>query len=222
MIWLHYIYACSRTVRKIINTHFLTCFICLFRPSCPEQSPPSQGSPEVCHCHRHQSWHLWHEDPQNSERRLLQEEEAEEAPSPGGRDLWYRKRGKLTWMLPQNAVFDWTCSQIYIWLTGFPLLWSICRSTSWQSRGRRTRKLLMHSSCPSSRKYPRWKDTCALPSACLMGSTHTSWFSKCVVIKSTTIIWPISCLVFMLKLGVCAWPGVCLADESCSHSSVIE
>lgn len=70
-------------------------FLDICRPSCREQSPPAQGSPEICHCHKHQSWHHWHEDPQNPERRLLQEEEAEEAPSPGGRDLWHRERGEL-------------------------------------------------------------------------------------------------------------------------------
>lgn len=69
--------------------------------------------------------------------------------------------------------------QVFVFLT--------CRSTSWQSRGRRTRRLSMLSSCPSSRKYPSWKDTCALPSVCQTVSTHTSWFSKCVVIKSTVL-----------------------------------
>lgn len=56
---------------------------------------------------------------------------------------------------------------------------SICRSTSLQSRGRRTRKLWMLSSCPSSRKHLRWKATCAPPSACPTVFSHTSWFSKC-------------------------------------------
>lgn len=75
---------------------FLTCIFFFFqiRPPCFEQSSSASGSPEVCHCHKHQNRHFWHEGPQKSERRLLQEEEAEEASSPGGRDLWYRKRGK--------------------------------------------------------------------------------------------------------------------------------
>lgn len=75
----------------VFNMHFLFSQI---RPPCFEQSSSASGSPEVCHCHKHQNRHFWHEGPQKSERRLLQEEEAEEASSPGGRDLWYRKRGK--------------------------------------------------------------------------------------------------------------------------------
>lgn len=78
---------------------FIWLVFLLSRSPCPEQSPVAQGSPEVCHCYNHQNWHFWHEDPQKSEWRLLQEDEAEEASSPGGRDLWYRKRGKPTWIL---------------------------------------------------------------------------------------------------------------------------
>lgn len=106
------------------------------------------------------------------------------------------KEVKPTSILSQNKLlytfwsFQWDLDSkvYYTWLTGFLLI--SYRSTSWQSRGRRTRKRLMLSSCPSSRKHLRWKGTCALPSACLMVSTHTSWFSKCVVIKSTTIFSP--------------------------------
>lgn len=64
-----------------------------FRTFCREQGPPAQGPPEICHCYQHQNWHLWCKNSQNPERYLLQEEEAEEAPSPGGRDLRYRERG---------------------------------------------------------------------------------------------------------------------------------
>lgn len=88
----------------VFNMHFLLFQI---RPPCFEQSSSASGSPEVCHCHKHQNRHFWHEDPQKSERRLLQEEEAEEASSPGGRDLWYRKRGK-------QSIFSYNA-------TGFPL-----------------------------------------------------------------------------------------------------
>lgn len=59
-----------------------------------------------------------------------------------------------------------------------------CRSTSWQSKGRKTRKLWMLSCCHASRKFHRWRGTCVPPSACLMVFTHTNWFSKCVLIKS--------------------------------------
>lgn len=74
--------------------------------------------------------------------------------------------------------FQWDFVSVLSYLT-WCFFSSICRSTSWQSKGRRTRKLLTLSSCHSSRKYLRWKGTCALPSACLMVSTHTNWFSKC-------------------------------------------
>lgn len=61
----------------------------------------------------------------------------------------------------------------------------LCRSTSWQSKERKTRKLWMFSCCHSSKKFLRWRGTCAPPSACLMVFTHTNWFSKCVVIKTS-------------------------------------
>lgn len=68
------------------------------RSPCSEQSPSASRSPEVCHCHQHQDRHHQCEGPQNPERHLLQEEEAEEAPSPGGRDLRHREGGALAWI----------------------------------------------------------------------------------------------------------------------------
>lgn len=77
-----------------------------YRSPCFEQSSFAQGSPEVCHCHKHQSWHFWYEDPQNSERCLFQKEEAEEASSPGGRDLRYRERSNLICLM---LLFSFQC-----------------------------------------------------------------------------------------------------------------
>lgn len=197
-----------------------------FRPPRLEQSSPAQGSPEICHCHQHQGRHLWHEDAQKSERCLLQEEEAEEAPSPGGRDLWYRERGGLTWMLLVCLLGFTHCGMcdfqiIYQCLTKHFVCFLTCRSTSWQSRGRRTRRLSMLSSCPSSRKYLSWKDTCALPSVCQMVSTHTSWFSKCVVIKVPS--YTIYCLLLFWRLVHTAWMfSSHLSVACCQFSNMLQ
>lgn len=160
-----------------MKLHLLVCilfllFLSFFRPSCLEQSPPAKGSPEIRYRHHHQDRHLWYEDLQNPQRHLLQEEEAEEAPSPGGRDLRYGKGGKL--------VSNYFRSTVVFLATSLTCC-VICRSTSWRSRGRRTRRRLMLSCCPSSRRSLSWKDTCAPPSPWLMAFSHTSWFSKYVI-----------------------------------------